>query len=159
MHRRKSGTRFYDTLTHIELFLELLDSVNLKFGRTEGYGAEVFDEWKQNGPLWQRLVTCQELILLNRGGPMIKLDSPFFLKVRNEVWIHFESLPPEDTGSISEERVIKEFERVVSSSNDLPENFRGIFLECLKRPFEPGENRFRQICGLPRQEGGEDAKV
>ena len=63
------------------------------------------------------------------------------------------ALPSEETKDVGRDQVMREFEKVVSSSPDLPEDIRRVFWECLKQPFEAGENSFRKIVGLNPVEG------
>lgn len=149
-----------------ELFANLLNSIESEYGGqlesfSDSFKKAKFDEWKKVGPVWEKLVTCQALILMNRinsrqGEWKIDPDSPFFSKIRNEVWTHFKNLSPEEIKDINEKNVTDEFEKAVSSSPELAEELKKMFLKCLREPFQNRENIFRRVVGLNQLHGGED---
>ena len=155
-----------------ELFGNLLSSIESQYGeQSESLERARYDEWKKNGPTWQKEVISLALILKNRIGDSIGLERdvhgitldppflspPFLLKIRDEVWTHFENLPPEETRDIDSSRVVGEFEKVVSSCLDLPEATKEVFLNYLKKPFHTRENLFKKVVGLnPLQGEGDD---
>jgi hypothetical protein len=89
-----------------ELFGNLLSSIESEYGeQSESLERAKFEEWKKNGPTWQKEVISEALIIWNwllgnhvalvRDIHGITYDPPFFSKIRNEVWTHFGNLPPE----------------------------------------------------------------
>ncbi len=149
-----------------ELFGNLLSSIESEYGeQTDPLEGARFDEWKKNGPAWQKEIICQALIVrdwlgnhtdLMRGNRGITRDPPFFSKIHYEVWTHFANLPPEETRDVGRARVIAEFERAVSSCPDLPEATRQDLLNNLTEPFHTYESLFRETVGLGPLSGGED---
>jgi hypothetical protein len=145
-----------------------LSSIESQYGReTESLEGAKFEEWKKNGLTWQKEIISEALILKDRIGNSIglerdvhgiTLDPPFLSKIRDEVWTHFENLPPEETRDVGRVRMIvmAEFERAVSSCLDLPEATKEVFLNYLKKPFHTRENLFRTVVGLNPLQGGED---
>lgn len=135
-----------------------MSSIESQYGwQTESLERAKFDEWKKNGAMWQKEVISLALILKDRIGDRIGLmrevdgitpDPPFLSEIRNEVWTHFENLPPEETKDVGRARIIAEFERAVSSCPDLPEASKEVYLENLKKPFRSRENIFRRVVGL-----------
>jgi hypothetical protein len=151
-----------------ELFGNLLSSIESQYGwQTDSFERARFDEWKKNGPAWQKEVISEALILKNRIGAHIEsvrdvhgftLDPLFFSKIYHEVWTYFENLPPEETKDVDRSRIVGEFEKVVSSHLDLSEATREALLESLKKPFHTRENIFRRVVGLNPLQGEGDEK-
>lgn len=149
-----------------ELFGNLLSSIESQYGwQTDSLERAKFDEWKKNGAMWQREIISEALILKARLGDRIGLmrevdgitpDPPFLSEIRNEVWTHFENLPPEETRDVGRSRVVSEFEKVISSSLDLPDATKEVFIESLKKPFCSRGNLFRRVVGLNPLEGEKD---
>ena len=153
MYRRRSGLKSYTPSTREELYAQLLDSLNLEFGSNNLWQG-AFEEWKANGAVWEKLIVCETLLLLDRannGKERITLDS--LSEIQSRVWGYFKNLSSKDVGEV---KVRDEFLKVVSSSPELPEELRAALLESLKQPFEARENKFRGIVGLNLIQGGED---
>jgi hypothetical protein len=150
----------------------LLDSLGVD---SDSFQQRKWDEWKRIGPTWQKEITSQCLILSDRLGnqigqvecgasisePSFKFFEPVFLsQICHEVWTHFQNLPPEQTRDVGRDQVISQFEKVISSSTDIPEATKEVYLKYLKEPFRPGENKFRKVVGLnPLQGEDDDHKV
>ena len=148
-----------------ELFRQLLDSVNRLLGiDSDSFEQRRYDEWKTSGPQWQKEVISEALILKDRirnrlgvvrdvnGNP---LDPPFLSEIRNKVWTHFQNLPSEETKDVGRNQVIDQFRKVVSSSMDIPEATKEVFLESLKQPLCSRENKFKRVVGLNPLQGEE----
>jgi hypothetical protein len=146
-----------------------LSSIESEYGwESESFERARYDEWKRNGPTWQKEVISEAFIIwdcllgnhvaLVRDIHGITCDPPFFSKIRNEVWTHFENLPPEETKDVGRVRMIvmAEFERAVSFCLDLPEATREDLLKYLKEPSHTHESLFRRTVGLGSLPGGED---
>ena len=142
-----------------------MDSVNRLLGiDSESFEQRKYEEWKRNGPPWQKTIISEGLILEDRirnrlgvvrdvnGNP---LDPIFLSEIRNEVWTYFQNLPPEETEDIGRNQVVSEFEKVICSSMDIPEVTKEVFLESLKKPFDSHENKFREVVGLNPLQGEE----
>jgi hypothetical protein len=143
----------------------------------ESLDKATYNEWKKSGVQWEKEIICQHLILDHRLGdsdqvrlvecginisePSFKLFEPVFLsQICHEVWTHFQNLPPEQTRDVGRDQVISQFEKVISSSTDIPEATKEVYLKYLKEPFRPGENKFRKVVGLnPLQGEDDDHKV
>jgi hypothetical protein len=143
-----------------------LSSIESQYGReTESLEGAKFEEWKKNGLTWQKEIISEALILKYRIGDRVGsgkdnygiiIDPPFLSEIRNEVWTHFENLPPEEIRDVDRGRAVSEFEKVISSSLDLPDATKEVFIESLKKPFCSRENFFRTVVGLNPLQGGED---
>ncbi len=101
------------------------------------------------------------MILMDRlndrqGEQRFTPDSPLLSEIHNEVWTHFENLPPEETKAPGRSQVVGEFEKVISSRLELPEATKELFLESVKKPFHTRENIFRKVVGLSPLQGEED---
>ncbi|MGZ6224719.1 MAG: hypothetical protein ACXWMH_04315, partial [Syntrophales bacterium] len=148
-----------------ELFDNLLTSIESEYGQSDSFEQARFDEWKKNGPTWQKESTVQDLIIWGwlddhlgfvrdiRG--MVR-KPPLLSKIHGEVWTYFKNNPPEETKDGGKIRaiVIAQFERVISSCMDLPEPTREELIKYLKEPTHRFESEFRRTVGLPI--GGKD---
>jgi len=151
-----------------ELFDNLLSSIESQYcEQFESLERAKWDEWKKNGPTWQKEVISEGLILKYRIRvadriPVVRdangmpLDLPFLSEIRNKVWIHFENLPPEETKDVGRDQVVSEFKRVVSACMDIPPVTKETYLESLNEPFHSRENKFRKVVGLGPLEGEEN---
>ena len=149
-----------------ELFDSLLSSIESAYGEQFGsLDRERFDEWKKNGPTWEKESTVQALIIREWLGSHVGLvrdihgiarEPPLLSKIHDEVWTHFENHPPEETRDVGRVRMIvmAEFERAISSCPDLPEATREDLLKYLKEPSHSYESSFRRTVGL--LPGGKD---
>jgi hypothetical protein len=128
-----------------------------------------WEEWKMNAPVWQKEIISERLILKYRLGdrigrvecgasisePLLKFFEPLFLsEICDKVWVHFGNLPPEET--VGRHQVLDEFERIVSSSIDIPDATKEAYLESLRQPFHSSENKFREVVGLSQLQGEEN---
>jgi hypothetical protein len=143
-----------------------LSSIESEYGwESESFERARFDEWKKNGFTWQKEIISEALILKYRIGDRVGsgkdnygiiIDPPFLSEIWHEVWTHFENHPPGETRDVGRDRVVGEFEKVVSSSLDLPDATKEVFIESLKKPFHTRENLFRTVVGLNPLEGEKD---
>ena len=144
-----------------------MDSLNRLLGiDSESFERAKFEEWKKNGEaMWQKEIISLALILKYRIGDRvglgrdlqgITLDPPFLSEIWHEVWTHFENLPLEEIRDVDRGQAVSEFEKVISSSLDLPEATREDLLKSLKKPFHTRENLFRRVVGLNPLEGEEN---
>ena len=150
-----------------ELFDNLLSSIESQYcEQFESLERAKWDEWKKNGPRWQKEVISEALILKYRIRiadriPVVRdangmpLDLPFLSEIRNKVWIHFENLPPKETKDVGRDQVVNEFKRVVSTM-DISQATKEAYLESLKKPFSSNENKFRKVVGLNPLQGEEN---
>jgi hypothetical protein len=145
-----------------------LSSIESEYGgQSEELDRARFDEWKRNGPTWQKELISEALIIQGWLGSHVPLvrdargmarEPPFLSKIQKEVWTHFENHPPEETKDVGRVRMIvmAEFERAISSCPDLPEETRQDLLKYLREPSHTHESLIRRTVGLGPLPGGED---
>ncbi len=133
-----------------------MDSLNETFNGRSSEQVQ-FEEWKKNGPIWEKEMLSQALVL-ERG---LRLKTPSFsmlpITVFDDIlsWVRakLNGLPPEEIERADRTMMNLLFQEVVTSSKVLSDDIKEVVMECLRIALPPYENHMRRIAGLEPIEG------